>query len=88
MLNSKIGTVEAIMLILTIVISHTILSLPKTILSTTKSATIINLLYVSLIAIFLAYVIYRLLKNFPGLDLIDISEFLGGKLLKNIIGMK
>ena len=86
MLNSKIGTVEAIMLILTIVISHTILSLPKTILSTTKSATIINLLYVSLIAIFLAYVIYRLLKNFPGLDLIDISEFLGGKLLKNIIG--
>lgn len=86
MSKSKIGTTEAIMLILTIIITHTILALPKRILSTMKSAAILNLLYVGIIAIFLAYLIYRLLKNFPGLDLIDISEFLGGKFFKNIIG--
>lgn len=86
MSKSKIGTTEAIMLILTIIITHTILALPKRILSTMKSATILNLLYVGIIAILLAYLIYRLLKRFPGLDLIDISEFLGGKIFKNIIG--
>lgn len=87
MLKSKIGTVEAVMLILTIVVTHTILSLPRNLLVVTKSATIINLIYISIIAIGLAYFIYRLLKNFPGLDIIDISEILGGKILKNILGI-
>lgn len=87
MQKSKVGTVEAIMLILTIVVVHTILSLPRNILSSQKSASILNLIYVSIIAIILAYIIFRLLKNFPGLDIIDISELLGGKLFKNIVGI-
>ena len=73
MLKSKIGTVEAIMLILTIIVAHTILSLPKDILTSMKSASILNLIYVGIIAIIISYVIFRLLKNFPGLDIIDIS---------------
>lgn len=87
MSKSKIGTLEAIMLILTIVVTRAILSLPRELLTTTKSATILNLIYVSIIAILLAYIIFRLLKNFPGLDIIDISEFVGGKLFRNIIGI-
>lgn len=87
MSKSKIGTLEAIMLILTIVVVHTLLSLPREILYTTKSASILNLIYVSIIAIFISYIIFKLLNNFPGLDLIDISDFLGGKLLKNLIGI-
>lgn len=87
MLKSKIGTVEAIMLILTIVVTHTISSLPRELLVSTKSATIINLIYVSIIAIFLAYLIFRLFKKFPGADIIDISEFVGGKIFRNIIGV-
>ena len=83
---SKLNTIEAIMAIFTIIVAHTILSLQRNILALTKSATIINLIYVSLIAILIAYFIFKLLTKFPGLDLIDISEFLGGKLLKNIIG--
>ena len=85
MSKSKIGTLEAIMLVLTIVVTHTILSLPKEILYKTKSASIVNLIYVSIIAILLAYLIFKLLKNFSGLDIVDISEFLGGKWLKNIL---
>ncbi|MCI8273958.1 MAG: GerAB/ArcD/ProY family transporter [Clostridia bacterium] len=87
MLKSKIGTFEAIMLILTIVVTHTILSLPRNLLITTKSATIINLIYVSIIAIIISYLICKLLRNFPSLDIIDISETLGGKVFKNIIGI-
>lgn len=87
MTKSKIGTIEAIMLVLTIVVTHTILSLPREILVSTKSATVINLIFVSILAIMISYLIVRLLRNFPGLDIIDISEYLGGKVFKNIIGI-
>lgn len=87
MTKSKIGTAEAIMLVLTIIVTHTISSMPREILVSTKSATIINLIFVSILAIIISYFIVKLLKNFPGLDIIDISEFLGGKVFKNIIGI-
>lgn len=87
MTSSKLNTTEAVMLILTIVVTHTILSLPRNILVLTKSATIMNLIYVSIIAFIIGYFICKLLKNFPSSDIIDISEFLGGKVLKTIIGI-
>lgn len=87
MTKSKIGTVEAIMLVLTIIVTHTISSLPREILVSTKSATIINLIFVSILAIMTSCLIVKLLKNFPGSDIIDISEYLGGKVFKNIIGI-
>lgn len=87
MTKSKIGTMEAIMLILTIVITHTLLSRPREILVSTKSATILNLIFVSIIAIAISLLIVKLMKNFAGLDLIDISEYLGGKLFKNVVGI-
>lgn len=87
MSKSKIGTVEAIMIILTAVVTHTILSLPNDILTSMKSASILNLIYVGIISIIIVYLICRLLKKFPGLDIIDISEFVGGKIFKNIIGI-
>ena len=65
MLKYKVGTLEAVMLILTIVIVHTILSLPRDILVITRSATILNLIYITAIALCIGYVIYRLLRNFP-----------------------
>ena len=86
MTKSKIGTVEAIMLILSIVVTHTILSLPREVVVATKSAAIINLIFVSIIAIIISYFIVKMLKNFAGQDIIDISEFLGGKVFKTIIG--
>lgn len=86
MYRTKIGTAEAIMVILTVVVTHTILSLPRNLINATKSSIILNILYITIIAIFLAYLIFRLLKNFGSLDIMDISEFVGGKVLKNIIG--
>ena len=63
MQKSKIGTLEAIMLILTIVVTHTILSLPRDILSSQKSASILNLIYVYIIAKIIAYFIFKLFKK-------------------------
>lgn len=87
MTKSKIGTMEAIMLVLTTIVTHTISSLPREILVLTKSATIINLIFVSILAILFSYLIVRLMKNFGGSDIIDISEYLGGKVFKSIIGI-
>ena len=49
------------MIILTIIVAHTILSLPKNILTSMKSASILNLVYVSIIVVVIGYIIYRLL---------------------------
>ncbi len=87
MTKSKIGTLEAIMLVLTIVITHTISSLPREILVSTKSASLINLVFVSILVILFAYLISKLFKKFPGSDIIDVSEFLGGKVFKIIVGI-
>ena len=87
MTKSKIGTLEAIMLILIVIVTHTISSLPRETLVLTKSSTIVNLVFVSFLAILFSYLLVRLMKNFAGCDIIDISEYLGGKVLKNIIGI-
>lgn len=85
--NTRIGKAEAIALILTIMANHAILNITKTIVSTTSSSALLNTIYVSIIALILSYIIYILLNKFPTFDLLDISNFLGGKVLKTIIGI-
>lgn len=63
--NSKIGTKEAISLILTIVIVHTILSMPKNLLSNINSSILLNLVFVSFIVLGICFIIVKLFKNFP-----------------------
>ena len=43
--QTKLSSLEAISLVLTITIAHTVLSLPRILLNSTKSATLLNLLY-------------------------------------------
>ena len=82
----KITTKEAIGLILTIIINNVVLVCSKIVVETTSSASLINALYVSIIAIFLTWLICILYKKFAGQDILDISNFLGGKVLKFIVG--
>ena len=84
--NTKIGALEAILIILLALVSHTVLSLPKTLIENTKSSIILNLVYITLIVLVFVYLMYRLFKKFPGMDILDVSEVLGGKVLKVIIG--
>ena len=85
--DTKISTREAIMLILSIIVAHTIVTLPATILKNSESGAILNLIYVSILALLVVYLIYVLFKKFQGQDIFDISEYLGGKFLKNVIGI-
>ena len=85
--NTKIGNKEAIALLVTIAFNHIIMNITKSIIETTASASLLNILYVSIITIIFTCIICYFLNKFPTLDLIDISEYLGGKLFKWIIGL-
>lgn len=84
---SKIGSIEAIFLILIAVLNHLILNLPKTLLDSCGSSSPFNVVFVSIFVFIFLYFIVKLFKNFSNSDILDISEFLGGKTLKTIIGI-
>lgn len=85
--NTKIGNKEAIALLVTITFNNIIVNVAKTIVDTTASASLLNILYISIIAIILTSIICYFLSNFPTFDLIDISGYLGGNILKWIVGL-
>lgn len=87
MVKSKVGTISAIMLTLSIAVSYITSSLPRTFINETKSATLINIIYITFIVLLIIIIFCQLLKKFPGLDLLDISKYLGGNFLKDIVGI-
>ena len=82
----KIGKLEAAGIIIMIMINQIIINFPNSIITTTGSAAWINVIYISIIAIIFCLLICKLFKPFPASDVLDISEFLGGKFLKTLIG--
>lgn len=83
---NKISLIEAIGLILIVLINRLSINLPQSILISCGSSAILNAIFISLIAIFLVYIVTKLFKRFPNSDIIDVSKFLGGDFLKVLIG--
>lgn len=83
----KIGKYEAISLIVIIMINKLILNIPFYIIDLVGSGAIANIIYIGIIDFIITLVIIKLLKKFENLDILDISEFLGGKILKTLIGI-
>ncbi len=67
MTENKIGNIEAVALILTVMINHIILNLPKSLIQSTSSGAIVNVIFISLLALGIVALICQLLKNFPRL---------------------
>ena len=85
--NTKIGNKEAIALLVTITFNHIIVGLSKTIVETTASASLLSVLIVGILALIFACMICYFLNKFPTFDLIDISNYLGGNVLKWLVGL-
>ena len=68
--NSKISAAEAISIVFGIFVTYTLVALPKSMLESTKTATLINIIYVGIIALFITFLIYKLLIKFPGDDIV------------------
>ena len=85
--NTKIENREAIALLVTIMFNHFILSVSKTIIDSTLSSSLLNILYITIVTIIFTCLICYFLNKFPTYDILDISHYLGGDLLKWIIGL-
>lgn len=84
--NYKLGKIEAIAIILIVMINKLILNIPYYIVDLVGSGAIINLIYIGIIDFVLLLIIIKLFNNFENADILDISEYIGGKFFKNIIG--
>lgn len=85
--NYKLKKSEAIFIILIVMINKLILNIPYYIINLVGSGAIINVIYIGIINFLIILLIIKLMEKFQLLDILDISEFLGGKILKTIIGL-
>ena len=83
--ENKIGKFEAIFLMTIITINVIVLNIPNMIMLSEKSGSIFNTIYVDVLGIILSLIFSKLFDTFSGKDIFDISEYLGGKLLKSIV---
>lgn len=86
-MKNKLTSREAISIICIISLCQLVLNSPKIIINSCSTGSIINILYISLIALITCIVFSRLIKNFPSDDIIDISEKVGGNLFKFVISL-
>ena len=84
---NKTTFVQAIALVLIITITRLVLNLPQVIILSCSSSSLLNIIYISIIAFVFILIITKLFKNFGNSDIIDISDFVGGKFLKILIGI-
>ena len=86
-MKDKLSRFEGISLVLITTVTQIILNMPEYLVDLTGTGTIINILYIFLIGIIICLIIYKILKNFPSMDIIDIAESLGGNILKFILSI-
>lgn len=85
--NNKIGFMEALSILMIVVFAHLILLLPKIIIEDQGTGSIVNIIYVTLLALFVVFILNLLYKKFKGMDILDISGFLFGNKFKFVIGL-
>ena len=87
MSDKKLNYYESISMAMLVMITHIILNMPNNLIKEQGSASVINIVYVSIIAFFLFLLANKLLSSFEGKDILDISEFVGGKTLKYFLAI-
>lgn len=85
--NNCLGKLESISIILMVMINKLILNIPYYIVNLTGNGSIVNIIYIGIIDFIFLLVILKLFQKFENSDIIDVSEYLGGKFLKNIIAI-
>ena len=83
----KINSKEAISLTVSCSLGITVLVSSQIIASHCLSSSLINTGFISVIAVVLTFIICKLYKKFIGISFLDITEFLGGKTLKFLVGI-
>ena len=84
-MNYKIGKLEAIFLIMIVMMNKILLNIPKEIIKQAKTGAPVDIIFTTILAVFIACLICRLLKKFHNLYIIFIVYYLGIKLFQILI---
>ena len=76
----KIGTIEAIALIVIVVMNIIIQSFPKLLIQKVGQSSWINVVFISVIVALFVYVILKMYKPFGG-NILDLSNFLAREMV-------
>ncbi len=87
MKDKSITSFEAIAFLVVLSIAGIALSTNKIMIQTSKSASILNSLFITFLAFIFTSILILMHKKFEGKSLLEISNFVGGKVLKNIVGI-
>jgi len=87
MIKDKTNFIESVFLIIIVMICHTILDLPNTIITSVSSSAPLNVIYITILALIFFLIINKLFSPFETKDIIDIAEYVGGNILKKIISI-
>ena len=85
-MNYKIGKLEAIFLIVIVMMNKILLNIPKEIIKQSKTGAPVNIIFITVLALIITFIIYKYLKKFPNEDIIDIAYDVGKKPLQIAIG--
>ena len=82
--SNKLNYLEASFLIIIVMITHIILNFPNVILESVGSASVLNVIYITILALVFFLIIEKLSRPFESGNILNIAEFVGGKTLKVI----
>lgn len=85
--KEKLTYLESIFLIIIVIVSHIILDLPNTIITSTSSAAPLNVIYITSIVLIFFLIINKLFKPFNNGDILDVAEYVGGNILKKVVAI-
>ena len=85
-MERKLGNFEVINSLMMMSIADIVLTSAGILINDTNSASLLNSILISIIGILITFIMCKISKNFIGKDLLSISEYLGGKVLKTILG--
>lgn len=85
--KDKISSVEFIFLSMIVMVSHIILDLPNVILSSTASASSLNVIYITLLTLIFFIILNKFLEPFSNKNILDVAEYIGGTFFKRVVSI-
>lgn len=86
-MNSKIGTWESVSALGMLAMTPLLLGLPTNLSEHLGTGAVLNSIYISVIFFVLFFILMSMLSKFKGKDILDVSEELGGTVLKYVTGI-
>lgn len=86
-MNKKISDLETFLIMGMFSINAIILNVPKIIIENNETGAFVNSIYIGTIAFIFLIITNKLFKYFPTFDILDVANFLGGKILKAFISV-